>query len=466
MPAWTAGPSLDAPDVGLAGWTLDALSSLDVTNGIIRSGAGERRAVSPVAVTVDGQPGLAVPSPDATEIDVFDPSGRELRTIDGSTGLTKLTFAWDDRGLAAVGEPAGRVTRFIRDASGTPVQVVTPRGYRTQLGVLNGWLAAVVDPAGGITHLTTTAAGLVDVVRDAAGARTVLRYDEYGRISSIEGPSAQTVSFAVTQADEGIVVQASTLAGRGWRETITTTGGVTQRTYSNSAGQTTQVTIDGATREVVASDGTKFHVALSADSSWSMNAPLLAVDQTTPAGRTNNTTETRQGSAVDLSLTAQPYSRTITIGTGTWSVSNDPGSRTLTSTAPDGRNVATTYDETGRPLTIASQGRPSIGYAYDSGGRLATLTIGSGPDARQWRYDYDLTTGSVTVTDPGGNSTILTTDPQGNGSTVATASGSEVAVAERDAAGRVTSFGGGTLGMTQLAYRADGSLDSTTLAAG
>ena len=466
VPGWTAGTSIPAAPIGLGGWSLDVLASYDPANQLLQTGDGARRKVTATPVTADGQPALAVPSVDASEIYVFDTTGRQLRAIDGFTGMTTLAFAWGDQGLESITEPGDRQTRILRDAEGTPVQIVTSRGMRSKLGVLNGWLAAVVDPSGGITHLTTNASGLVEVIRDAAGARHVLRYDSAGRIASIDGPNGQTVSFSVAASPAGIEVQSLTGAGRGWDETIATNGDQTVRTYTDRTGTLTSVAIQGTSREVTTADGTKYDMTLSADAQWGMSAPVLSTSATSPAGRTLTIAEERQGAVVDDTLAAETYTRQTTVGTGIWTVSYDPTLRRLTASAPDGRKTDATYDDQDRVVNVATQGQPPVSYEYDSGGRLALMTMGSGASARQWRYDYDLATGAVTVTDPVGNARVLSTGPNGSGTELATPSGSEVAVAERDAAGHVVAYGGGALGLTEAVYRADGRLASTTLPPG
>ena len=121
------------------------------------SGNGNRRRVEARRVTLNGQPALALPSTEATEVYVFDATGRHVETIDGMTGAVRLRFQWSDEGLDSITEPGERITRIRRDENGIPVSIATSRGYRTRLGVRDGWLAAVVDPSNQITRISARA---------------------------------------------------------------------------------------------------------------------------------------------------------------------------------------------------------------------------------------------------------------------------------------------------------------------
>src|SRR5262245_8173288 len=73
------------------------------------------------------------------------------------TGAVRLRFQWSDEGLDSITEPGERITRIRRDENGIPVSIATSRGYRTRLGVRDGWLAAVVDPSNQITRISARA---------------------------------------------------------------------------------------------------------------------------------------------------------------------------------------------------------------------------------------------------------------------------------------------------------------------
>ncbi|OLT21565.1 hypothetical protein BJF78_08050 [Pseudonocardia sp. CNS-139] len=97
-PGRTADPAPPAAPVGLGGWTLDVLDSLDPATRTLVSGTGRPRAVTPVPLG-DGR--FAVAAVDGATVDVFDADGRVLAVYDGVTGASRLTFTWDAHGLAS-----------------------------------------------------------------------------------------------------------------------------------------------------------------------------------------------------------------------------------------------------------------------------------------------------------------------------------------------------------------------------
>src|SRR5207244_5371509 len=106
---------------------------------------------------------IAIPSLDGQTVDVFNSSGRQLRTVNAKTGATTTTYSYDAAGrLSAVTDGDGNAIRIDRDGSGAPTAIVAPYGQRTTLGVdPSGFLSSITDPAGGQTALTSTSDGLL-----------------------------------------------------------------------------------------------------------------------------------------------------------------------------------------------------------------------------------------------------------------------------------------------------------------
>src|SRR5262249_25068793 len=71
------------------------------------------------------------------------------------------------------------------------------------------------------------------------------------------------------------------------------------------------------------------------------------------------------------------------------------------------RQVATTTDAQSRPTQIMVPGLAPTTYSYDSRGRLANVTRGSGPTARTTTYNYNAAGLLQTVTDPLGRVSAL-----------------------------------------------------------
>lgn len=90
----------DARLIGLGGWSLNVLGSLDIATNILTTSEGRLRHVLPKSVQL-GSGVLAVMEPDGRRIDVFDAQGEEVAVYDARTAARRLTFVWDAQGLKA-----------------------------------------------------------------------------------------------------------------------------------------------------------------------------------------------------------------------------------------------------------------------------------------------------------------------------------------------------------------------------
>lgn len=107
-----------------------------------------------------------VASADASEVYVFDASGRHLRTLDGLSGLPLHEFEYDEAGrLGAIVDAFGNATRVERDADGA--------------------LAAIVGPYGATTELELNGDGLLVRAEDPEGHAVQMRYDEGGLLTRL-----------------------------------------------------------------------------------------------------------------------------------------------------------------------------------------------------------------------------------------------------------------------------------------
>src|SRR5262249_50495243 len=104
-----------------------------------------------------------IPSSDGKTLYQFDARGRHEATIDGMTGVTLLTFAYDDGGrIASIEDQNGQKTTIERGRDGTPSAIVAPFGQRTTL--------------------TPDAASNLRTVTDPLNRTVTLDYDGSGRL--------------------------------------------------------------------------------------------------------------------------------------------------------------------------------------------------------------------------------------------------------------------------------------------
>ena len=308
----------------------------------------------------------------------------------------------------------------------------------------NGQLAAVGYPDGGTVQLDGGIGGLLADVTDASGLRTTFGYDVDGRLTSRSDPTGTTTTYERHVADgtatvvtsrDGTVIGTDTVAGSGAEATFT---------HTDATGLTTTVVSDGTTRTITAAQRSTT-VTLSPDPRWGTDAPVptsVAVAEGSSAGPTIGVTRSGGGTT----------GSTVSVDGRIWTYAYDSTTRTTTVTDPNGASRATAVDENGRIVTTMVQGVP-VSYAYDDNGRVTKITIGTGADARTWIYAY--APGSITVTDPMGNSTRETIGATGRVTAVAGPNGTGYTTT-LDTAGRITGFAENGAGTYSVTWGANG----------
>ncbi len=213
-------------------------------------------------------------------------------------------------------------------------------------------------------------------------------------------------------------------------------------TQSQVISHTTGVT------DSVAPDGMRASLTEGPDPRFGMEAPIPSNAMiTTPGGSIATLTATR--TAV-LSTPNDPLSLTTLTDTATLNGRNytsvyNAATRTAASTTPQGRQVTATTDSLGRLIHAQVPGLLPTDVEYEPGGRLASLTQGSGVDARTVTFAYK----NTTITNNGYLDTI--TDPLGR-----------VVSFDYDQAGRVTTQTLPDGRVIRYTYDPNGNLTSLT----
>ncbi len=441
---WAPGrldrPVWDAASLGLGGWSIDVVQRYDAANGVLLGGDGSWRLVAPVDV---GSGETAIASYDGQLVYIFDASGRHVRTVDGTTGITLLTIAYDDAGLLLSidgtrdGEPAS--LRVRRDENGLPQALAAADGAATTVGVDNaGDLNAVIDPTGAVVRTTWASGGLVTSVTWPTGGLSQYEYDSAGRLSATKDPDGVRVQWQRTAADGSVEISVASAGGISSTYRSEQVAGSLRRTYIAPDGTTTVEDEDaGGHRAVVLPDGTKINLGAQPDPRWGMQAPILTpFVQTRPDGveyraETTRTADVPSGGSLFEAQTSASY----TADGSTWLETYDPTTRTLTATDPEQRVSSATFDDADRVVAAVAPGQPDVAYAYDDSGRLASETVGSGADAATSTYTYDGSTGTATITLPDGSVQATAVDGDGRPVQLTGADGATTAVLY-DAAGR------------------------------
>ncbi len=475
-------PELETQVGGLP-WTLDVLHRYDPAEGRLVLGTGTVRHVAGVAVGAE----LAVPALDASQLYVFDKSGRHLRTLDLLTGVVVQRFDWDGGLLAAVVEPGG-TTRFHRDSSGAVTALVTSDGYRTVLDVVGGALIAVRDSVGGITSIGYDTSGLVVAVTDPSGAQTALSYGGDGTLASIRSPEGGTTKYSRTESGEGFTLTTASPAGRVTRQQVRTDGGRQIRTVTDPSGATTTSVSEGSHREVTYPDGTSVRFDLADDPRWGLAAPLVSGRVERPGGARSDFAQERRYPSTQPTTADSDAELTWISGAGTWRLRHTAEDRTTTVTDPAGLVESVVYGADGL-LASGSRGGVPLRYTW-SDGTLTAVTVGSGAQQRSWTHSTDPKARTITSIDPLGRTTVerydglgkdvAVTAPDGATATITRDSNSNVIAvssAGRDStqlirtpdarlAAVIPPGGNGQLEFTGYSYDADGLLSTTADAGG
>jgi RHS repeat-associated protein len=303
--------------------------------------------------------------------DVFDSTGRLLRTLDRNGYATTLTYDANGR-IDHVSDEAGRQLTYTYDPAGRIATISDPLGrhvaYEHDAG---GDLVAVTDVAGEAWHYSYDAQHRIISMRDPRGHETSNVYDSEGRVTRQTDASGAITRFAYTS---------------------------TSTTVTNARGSVTRYEISGGlTSRVVRGVGTPQESAVTMVRDASGNV----TQRTDPDGQVTKVTYDSAGNATK---TTDPLNRSSTM---TYSAAND----LLTLTDPESVTTTIAYDSAGNPTSVS---RPLTGTsststtttAYDPGkaGDLVSMTDATG---HVWHYTYDAYGNRTSVTDPEGGKTTI-----------------------------------------------------------
>jgi RHS repeat-associated protein len=383
--------------------------ALDVEGALLFS---DGRRVYRVGPTVPGLSAddIAVPSRDGGELYVFDRTGRHLETRDALTGVTLLSFVYGEHGrIVSVLDREGLPTHLERDARGLVRAIVGPYGQRTALFYdENDQLERIEDPLQRQVSFGYDEAGRLTSMRDARDGLHRYEYDARGRLTRDIGPTGYTQTLAPAEGtDEAFGTSSVTVTTSRNRSTgyeVQQLGAHdTLRVMRLSSGLTGTVRKRAARTEVTAPDGTSTDFVLASDPRWHTQAPWTREARVrTPEGRELVATSEREVSFDDPAHPGRvtSFEQRETVGNRTSTLRYDAAARTITSQSPGGKLRTITLDELGRVLRIEQPGFAPVVYEYDSDGRIASITRGTGPGTRVTRFHYDANGNLARRSDP------------------------------------------------------------------
>ncbi len=346
--------------------------------------------------------------------------------------------------------------------------VYDPQRFR--LTASNG-TAYVIDRASGLTSATDANGNTLNVsasgVVSSFGPSITFARDGLGRITTITGPSGQTLHYMYSVAGD----LASFIDANGNPTTFTydamhdmtgmsgpagplrsiaydADGRVTSLT--DGAGNTTTVTNDVGARQQVITDPTgQLTTVLTYD-----DAGDLVVEDAIFGGVTLTTTY-EYDSLGRLVRQTDPLGHAV-------SFTYDAASNLVSLVDAAGRATRFTYDARNRPTSeIAPDGTVTAALTYDLRGNLVRQQR---VDGSAYTYAHDTAGHVVTVTDPGGRVSHLTYGPSGQLASV-TDPGGQVVTYTSDGSGRTTAIAT-AVGTTTMSYDGVGNLAHVSSANG
>jgi RHS repeat-associated protein len=326
------------------------------------------------------------------------------------------------RPLTAITDRAGHRIDILRDADGTPVEVVHSGGYRVRV------------------HTETNRVVALSLHDSAADDDTVLlrfAYNDYGDLTDIINSSGLPQRFEY-DGDGRIVA---------WTDRNHTTY---RYTYD----------VDG---RCVATDGTGGTLT---------GALRYELDQATGRRTTTVTDSLGHDTVYHINRHIQVEAVTDPLGNttrGTW----DRYDRKLSGTDPLGRTTSYRYDDRGNVIEITRPDNTRAAFGYNEFNQPLTIVDF---DGGIWHRSYDERGNLTTVTDPSGSSTHYTYDERGHIDAVIDALGARrridtdaaglpvrgvdplgaVTAYTRDAAGRITAITDPTGATTIIGYTVEG----------
>ena len=452
-------PVWNAASLGLGGWSLDVLHRYDPANGVLLNGDGSWRLVQPTTFPTGEQ---AIPNIDGTQYYLFDTTWRQTATVDGLTGMTTLTFAYDESGRLSgvegqVNDAPVHLT-VSRESTGRPSGLSGAEGVASFVGLDDdGLLRFVARPDGTTLLLHSGFFGLLDGWLQDGSGETEFKYDELGRLAKATDPdgvvstlsrptqTADSLMVDLTAADGGVTEYLTERTGSSIRHQVVLPGGVTVTLETNTA--------DGSAT-LTAPDRTVTTAGAEPNPLWGMSAPIRSPQVTTRSDGVTHRVEISKTAPADGSDGRVLQTQFVVDG-DTTTISFDRATNTLSQVDAAGRSTERVFDSLGRMVELRRPGQPDLKYTFDDLGRLASATVGTGTGVAVTSYTYDTATGLVTIGYPDGTSDVVTYDAIGRQVQTTHADTTTVSTL-RDAAGRVLQLRYGAHPSTTLGYSPGG----------
>ena len=346
---------------------------------------------------------------------IFSATGDHLKTLDLDSGTALQSFEYDDQNrLASIMDRFGNVTTIERDERGWATAIISPDGLRTGLAIdSDGHLTRISHPDDTHTDFEYSPDGLLTAKIEPNGNRYTHTFDSNGRLTDASDEEGGNWRYSRSRRQNGeILVERTTAEGNrtSYLDRTDSTGAYTSRITDPTGGETVfDSSADELTARKSLSCGMVLDFQYGLDPHYRFKVAKQTVE-TTPSNLKRTTVFDKTYEDTDGDKVPDRITEKATVNGKTTTFLKDVLQARNTSTTPEGRTAALTYDpETLLASSISIPGLHDTLFSYDDRGRLTGVTTNS----RETRFAYDERGNLSSVLDPEQRTTTYTHDAVG-----------------------------------------------------
>jgi RHS repeat-associated protein len=346
---------------------------------------------------------------------ILSPAGLHKNSVDLATGITMLTFNYDENNeLVSITDQYNNEITIEYDGGGLPSAVISPDGVRANLTIsANNHLTRITYADGSYHEFEYSPDGLMTSKIEPEGNWFERSYDDNGRLIELFDQEGGHWSHTRTVEDTGEVRVEMTTAENNVTSFIdsTVSTGAHSSIMVDPAGTTAEFNTsgDGLTESQSLPCGTDLLFHYGIDPEYK-SIVLKDVTENTPAGLRKMTARAKTYQDTDADQVPDLISETIKVNNKQTSIVNNVLESQKIITSPEGRTITLHYGpDTLLTETVSIPGLYDINYGYDQSGRLTSTNAST----RQTIFAYDAQGFLESVTDPENHTTIYSYDPVG-----------------------------------------------------